>query len=619
MKICNYCAPVIRERSRAGFLFVLAFFFPVIGYMALGQVHSAEYPVMTRAGIMHMPDDSLKIGKLFDLAFYYLDYLDDDRMADSLSQAAVGIAEMSHKPGWIRWACSRYIGSTNIYNHFEKALDYALKAGQWSSPNDPEGSFTASRDLISVYIAGYDYNKALECSYKSLSVATASDNTSWKIQSYLDIGRSLEGKNLKIEAFRNYLNAAALAEQLNDRKLMEQCYAALAHFYNLNKLYNQAVRYKLLQRDLLEKSLPSDSVALMWNLYDLQEIDLNSGNNRLDELSLQRILDFAGRWKHRRLMKYEMALIRSHLVEANKIALLHDLYYKQFPHELSQLASHNPGLYFRLKAYFCEEEKKTDSATWFFNKAEEVLTGDRNKVLLANFYSRFGQFLVRHGKDSEAIDKFSRSFELASEASYFDFMVNSSRQLGDLYSRKGDFKNAYHFAVLNKLLSDSIENMSKKDQLLVLEIDHETRLREHAAEAEKQSKTRRHYLQYSAILIVIISVFIILLMLGSLKVPEWIIRMLGFFSFILLFEFITLLADQQIHEITHGEPWKILLIKIFLIGILLPIHHWIEKRVVSFLLDPALINISRYPVKSRLKQHISKLNRNKQKTVNSEQ
>jgi len=62
--------------------------------------------------------------------------------------------------------------------------------------------------------------------------------------------------------------------------------------------------------------------------------------------------------------------------------------------------------------------------------------------------------------------------------------------------------------------------MSKKDQLLIMEIDHETRQRDLAAEQEKQSTIRRHYLQYNAIIIIIIGVFIVLLMLGSLKVSD---------------------------------------------------------------------------------------------------
>jgi hypothetical protein len=60
---------------------------------------------------------------------------------------------------------------------------------------------------------------------------------------------------------------------------------------------------------------------------------------------------------------------------------------------------------------------------------------------------------------------------------------------------------------------------------------------------------------------------------------------LGFFSFIFFFEFIILIADQQIHHATHGEPWKILAIKVVLIAILLPLHHLIEKKVVSLITE----------------------------------
>jgi hypothetical protein len=66
---------------------------------------------------------------------------------------------------------------------------------------------------------------------------------------------------------------------------------------------------------------------------------------------------------------------------------------------------------------------------------------------------------------------------------------------------------------------------------------------------------------------------------------------LGFFAFILLFEFITLLADNQIHRWTHGEPWKVLAIKIVLIAMLLPLHHWLEKKVIHYLTSQHLLKV----------------------------
>ena len=241
------------------------------------------------------------------------------------------------------------------------------------------------------------------------------------------------------------------------------------------------------------------------------------------------------------MTNFEIALIRTYLIESGQINQLKDLYIHHFSQELAALKSNDPGLYFRLNALFCENENKIDSALYFFKKAETVYRAETNIILQSKFNNRFGQFLVRQGKIDLAISKFLISYVLAKTASYFDYMLTASKELESLYAGKGDYKNAYYYAVQNKLLADSINKMSEKDQLLVMEIDHETQQRERATELEKQLISKRHSIQYSAMVIIFIVVFIVLLMLGSLKVPEWIIKSLGFFTFIFLFEFIILI------------------------------------------------------------------------------
>jgi len=89
-------------------------------------------------------------------------------------------------------------------------------------------------------------------------------------------------------------------------------------------------------------------------------------------------------------------------------------------------------------------------------------------------------------------------------------------------------------------------------------------------------------------------------------VPSWLIRVLGFFSFILFFEFIIMIADHKIYHITNNEPWKILLIKIGLIAFLLPFHHWIEKKVTQYLINNKILKMPRFSLKNK-KQTSSKL------------
>jgi hypothetical protein len=332
----------------------------------------------------------------------------------------------------------------------------------------------------------------------------------------------------------------------------------------------------------------------MWVQYDLQAINVNSRNNKVNTRNIEEVLEFAIRNHNTRLKNYEIALYRSYLIETDKIGQLISLYRIKYPYEFKRLQSENPALYFRLKAYFNEYENKVDSAFYNLQKAEQFIENDPNKILQANFYQRFGQFLLRSGKQKEAAAKFASSYSLAREASYFEFMLSSSKSLESIYAGLGDYKNAYIYSTLNRALSDSVSKLTQNDELLMLEIDHETKLHEHVAELEQMQTHRRHNIQYTAITIFTISMFILLLMLGSLKVPSWTIKMLGFFSFILLFEFIIMIADHKIYEVTANEPWKILLIKIGLIAILLPFHHWIEKKVIHYLISKKLIKLPQF-------------------------
>jgi len=130
---------------------------------------------------------------------------------------------------------------------------------------------------------------------------------------------------------------------------------------------------------------------------------------------------------------------------------------------------------------------------------------------------------------------------------------------------------------------DSIRNLAREAEVLKLEVDNDNRRRERLAKEEEEKTLRRHNIQYMGFTAGLAALFIVLVMLGFFMVSPRTIRALGFFSFIFLFEFIILLTDNQIHEWTHGEPWKVLLIKIFLAAMLLPLHHWLEHKVIHYL------------------------------------
>ena len=98
-------------------------------------------------------------------------------------------------------------------------------------------------------------------------------------------------------------------------------------------------------------------------------------------------------------------------------------------------------------------------------------------------------------------------------------------------------------------------------------------------------------MQYMFITIIVAAAFVLMIMIGAFKVSTFMIRLMGFFSLIFFFEFVILILDKWIHDLTHGEPWKIWVIKIGIISVILPIHHYLEHKLIHYLLSRHLITI----------------------------
>lgn len=536
--------------------------------------------------------DSLRVLDLCRQMEHYSRVMNNARLADSVGSLAVETAASTFRPGLLLLAYNTYLENADLREYKDKAMKYALAAGQLSATDtDPAWDWRCYLNLSRTYLSDYDYDNALVAAYKSLTLAEDLNDGPKKVDSYLMVGRSLEGLGQKTEAFRNYLLASKTAKRLNEKPLMLRCYGQLSDFFLSTGMFQKAANYKLIEQELILDRQPVDSLALMWIDYDLQVINLNSNNPVINDRKITKILDFANRNNREKLAGYTRAVYRSILTRMNRMDLLERWYTKEHPDDFNRLYNDSPSFYYRLKAYFAENQGQNDSAMIYFSMAEKQITDNSNKVFRSNFYFRYGQFLIRTGQHNKAVKAFKQGFQLAKEANYPEFMLKASQELEKLFALEQKYKEAFYFSVLTRNLDDSISQMADKDKLIMLEINHEAEQQKLAEEQERQETLRRHNLQYTAIVITMITIFIILILLGSFRVPAWLIRALGFLSFIFLFEFIILLADQKIHHLTHGEPWKILVIKIALIAFLLPFHHWIEHKVVQQLVRYRLINL----------------------------
>lgn len=433
------------------------------------------------------------------------------------------------------------------------------------------------------------------------------DNDTLKIQHYLRWGKCLELNNKKLDAFRNYLNAQYLAQTKKNAVLQGECFDYLAKFYLLIGDYAKAQHSKLKQINLLNKH---DSIPLMYEYADFARILYYKNDGVLATDLTQKIIAFGYRKNIPDLVSMAIARHRTFLIENGMLVELNKFYTKSYPKEFQTLFKEDTLTYYRTHALLSEVNNKMGEADSFYKLAALHLQKMPSvpSVLLANVYRRYAQFLIRIGKEKEAMQVYEKALSNAEKSQYMPYLVEISEILDSLYFKHHQIDKAYSYAEKNKLYILTQKENLKKDDLLNLEISNSAKQRELIEKQAKEQMHRRHNLQYMGIVISIISVFIILLMLGSFKVHRNIISALGFFSFIFLFEFIILLLDNKIIEITHHEPWKMMAFKIVIISFLLPFHHWVEHKVIHILLTKKLINPSKFSIKSMIAK-LKKINK----------
>ncbi len=523
------------------------------------------------------------ISVLGELAAYYVDWEANYIAADSLLKVGIEIAELSYDNILLLEAYANYLLVMDDYSYSKSVSEIIDKLENFGSQlRYPADIWKCKIALAKGYLLIFNMEQARDFSYQALTTAIQLKDQLMTAKTHLVVGDIQQKMNNNVEAIRNFLDALTIAESIQDVVLKMDCYNNLSKFYNLIKAYDKSIQYKLKELDIAENATNQDSLRIMTLKCDLEVIAFN--NRTLNEKQLYKIIDFAKRNKLPKLKRNGIAIFRSHLIKQNDFSQLYTLFHNNYPEELEYIKQNDTTTYYRLEAFFREHDGEIDSAMKFYEMAAYRIDISKDKLRRSSFYLRYGAFLERCGLAEKANEQFQKAFAVASSLSYYEFMLDATNELEKNYLSQGDYLNAYKYSQTNRSIADSLSNMVQKEELQLIEIENEEVLRDQRIEKSKSETRRRNNIQYTAITIIIASAFLLLLILGGFKVSPTMIQMVGFVCFIFFFEFLILLFDTWIHHLTHGEPWKILGIKILLMCGLLPLHHMVEKRIIHYLI-----------------------------------
>ncbi len=514
-------------------------------------------------------------------------HLPDEPIFDSLKNLLIQESEDSRNRNFICLTYSQisksYLGYYNRPDYYEKGKPYADKCLQVANESGLEGYKVSAYLLFARYYLNTTENqKALDYNNQAISLASAIGSDSLLCQSYLSISDTWNTLANKLSEFQALLNARNFAEKSNIHSLILGCLDKLGNFYESVNDYEKAKDYYTICES--EAREWNENAFLFNSLRALGRTHIHQKNEKLG------------------ISYYDKAISLGDSLEIGnlKLQIYLDLlnYYFNASDPVKGFAylDQHPALMEFIKKYGVEYQvnklyavlessrNKYDSALYYLNLALPYEFGQKgNFSEKYNFADQIAGVYRGMHKYPEEYKTLLLANKYADSSQNIYFLRDVMLNLDSVSYLLGNYKLSQEYLSQYNLYRDSIESLSKQKDLLSIEIQNTNKRAEQQKKDEEEKRRTRNNIEYLGITAVIATVFIILVALGVFKISPAVIRALGFFAFIFLFEFIVLLLDDQIQDLTHGEPWKVLAVKIFIISLLLPLHHWLEKKVTHYL------------------------------------
>jgi hypothetical protein len=512
---------------------------------------------------------------------------DHARLGDSLAGVMLEVAEFSRNRELNCLAYSylarQYINYKNYRSNLATGEQYADRCLQLAKRSGlDQYTITAYLLMARANRAKSNNQKALEYNNLALSLAVNYGNDSITSVCYSGLSNTWMAMNNKLSSFQSRLSARDFAEKSKSVDRITSTTKELANFYASINENEKAKDLFYSVMDMSRRSADWESLMVaqraLGDIYTItgqKQIGFNFYNQAM------KIADSVGRSGYKINVYFDLLnYFFNYETAENGLA-----YFESQP-EITRFLKASGQAYNidKIKGFYFCEKKNYDSADYYFDTVLRTTEGSVNRDQNFNFYNFLAGMYGKRGVKEKQSFYLMRCAAIADSTGDIEMKKSISLALDSFYLAAGKFKEAhYHYGKYN-LYNDSLRTLSEQKDLLGLEIDNENKRKVKQEETALLDKQKRNNIQYLGITAAIATVFILLVLSGVFKISIPVIKALGFFAFIFLFEFIILLADNQIHEWTHGEPWKVMVFKIILIAMLLPLHHWLEHRVIQYLL-----------------------------------
>lgn len=380
------------------------------------------------------------------------------------------------------------------------------------------------------------------------------------------------------------LEALVLATKINFTKGKAISLNRVGNAYDVLGNYPKAMEVLLQALPINEKINNTDGIRRNYN---------NIGNLYIEQDDYRMGLDYylKAKWLVEKTDdKQSFSITYGNLAEAYHLLKMFDSakLYAQMANAIATSINYPRMIgssYSRMGSIYAETGQNT-LAHDFYRLGIPFLIKSGNDVKLTQTFLEMAKLFESIQQNDSALFYARQSLVLARERRFTREVRDAGRFLSSYFRKQNNPDSAFAYLDITKMANDSIFSQQKQRQLQSLVFDEKLRELEKAGSEAKTKEERNNNLQYAAIALGLLTFLILFLLYShSIIANQKLIRFLGIISLLLVFEFINLFIHPYLSHATNNSPLIMLLVMVCIAGLLVPLHHrmekWISHRLVE--------------------------------------
>ncbi|MBL7963644.1 MAG: hypothetical protein JNM31_07340 [Flavobacteriales bacterium] len=236
------------------------------------------------------------------------------------------------------------------------------------------------------------------------------------------------------------------------------------------------------------------------------------------------------------------------------------------------------------KAYAAKGE--TNMAELFFQKAIAVCDSFNVVRVMPAALVGFARVRLSAKDANAAIDMGKRALAVAEQTENLPGSIDATELLQEAYHAADKTDSAYLILKLHATLQDSLLNAEAVSKVENMRFGQQLKEKEEEQARIEAQHERSRNIQFGIIALIVITLGIFLLVFSRTAiVGAKAIKNLSLIALLLFFEFINLLLHPFLDRITNHSPILMLLCMAAIAGLLIPLHHRMEKLITNMLVS----------------------------------